>query len=82
MRWSFMAIPTAILMWSEAAIADELPDCRTVRNAAKKMEYRQNSIAILQKQADRRLKSTKFLPSEPRANVQSVRSTPLAVCSA
>jgi hypothetical protein len=51
MRWAFMGIPTAILMWSQVAIADELPDCKTIRNAGKKMECLQNSIAILQKQA-------------------------------
>ena len=51
MRWAFMGITTAILMWSQAAIADELPDCKTIRNAGKKMECLQNSIAILQKQA-------------------------------
>ena len=51
MRWVFMGIITAILMWSQAAIADELPDCKTIRNAGKKMECLQNSIAILQKQA-------------------------------
>ena len=48
---AIMGIPTAILMWSEAAIADELPDRKPIRNAAKKMECLQNSIAILQKQA-------------------------------
>ncbi|MGA3341526.1 MAG: H-type lectin domain-containing protein [Methylocella sp.] len=51
MRWAFMGIPGAILMWSQVATADELPDCKTIRNAAKKMECLQNSIAILQKQA-------------------------------
>ena len=51
MRWAFMGITTAILMWSQVAIADELPDCKTIRNAGKKMECLQNSIAILQKQA-------------------------------
>jgi hypothetical protein len=50
MRWAFMGIPTAIFMWSQA-IADELPDCKKIRNAGKKMECLQNSIAILQKQA-------------------------------
>jgi hypothetical protein len=38
-------------MWSHVATGDELPDCKTIRNAAKKMECLQNSIAILQKQA-------------------------------
>ena len=38
-------------MWSQIAIADELPDCKKMRNAGKKMECLQNSIAILQKQA-------------------------------
>jgi hypothetical protein len=51
MRWAFVGITTAILMWSQAAIAEELPDCKTIRNAGKKMECLQNSIAILQKQA-------------------------------
>ncbi|HTV34522.1 MAG TPA: H-type lectin domain-containing protein [Methylocella sp.] len=51
MRWAFMGISFAILMWSQAATADELPDCKTIRNAAKKMECLQNSIAILEKQA-------------------------------
>jgi H-type lectin domain len=51
MRWVFMGIITAILIWSHAAIADELPDCKTIRNTGKKMECLQNSIAILQKQA-------------------------------
>jgi hypothetical protein len=50
MRWAFMGIPTAIFVWSQA-IADELPDCKKIRNAGKKMECLQNSIAILQKQA-------------------------------
>ena len=51
MRWAFMGIPTAIFMWSQVAIADELPDCKKIRNAGKKIECLQNSIAILQKQA-------------------------------
>ncbi len=51
MRWVFTGIITAILMWSWSAIADELPNCKTIRNAGKKMECLQNSIAILQKQA-------------------------------
>jgi hypothetical protein len=51
MRWAFMGIPTAIFMWSQVAIAVELPDCKKIRNAGKKMECLQNSIAILQKQA-------------------------------
>jgi hypothetical protein len=51
MRWAFMWITTAILMGSQVAIADELPDCKKIRNAGKKMECLQNSIVILQKQA-------------------------------
>jgi H-type lectin domain len=51
MRWAFMWITTAISMWSQVVIADELPDCKKIRNAGKKMECLQNSIAILQKQA-------------------------------
>ena len=51
MRWAFMAIPTAIFMWSQVAIADELPDCKKMRNTDKKMECLQNSIASLQKHA-------------------------------
>jgi hypothetical protein len=51
MRWVFTGIITAILMWSQVAIADELPDCKTIRNTGKKMECLQNRIAILQKQA-------------------------------
>jgi hypothetical protein len=39
------------LVPSYVATADELPDCKTIRNVAKKMECLQNSIAILQKQA-------------------------------
>jgi H-type lectin domain len=50
MRWAFMGIPTATFVWSQA-IADELPDCKKIRNAGKKIECLQNSIAILQKQA-------------------------------
>ena len=50
MRWAYMGIPTAIFVWSQA-IADELPDCKKIRNAGKKMECLQNSIAFLQKQA-------------------------------
>jgi len=41
----------SILVRSHVATADELPDCNTIRNAARKMECLQNSIAILQKQA-------------------------------
>ena len=51
MRWAFMGIPTAIFMWSQVAIAVELPDCKKIRNAGQKMECLQNSIAILQKHA-------------------------------
>jgi hypothetical protein len=51
MRWAFMWISTAILMWSQVVIADELPNCKQMRNTGKKMECLQNSIAILQKQA-------------------------------
>ena len=51
MRWVFTGIITALLMESHAAIADELPDCKTIRNTGKKMDCLQNSIAILQKQA-------------------------------
>ena len=52
MRWAFMGITTAIWMWSsQVTVADELPDCKTMRNAGKKMECLQKSIAILQKQA-------------------------------
>jgi hypothetical protein len=51
MRWVFTGIITAILMGSHAAIAHELPDCKTIRNTGKKIECLQNSIAILQKQA-------------------------------
>ena len=50
MRWAFMWITTAIFVWSQA-IANELPDCKKIRNAGKKMECLQNSIAILQKHA-------------------------------
>ena len=51
MRWAFVGISTAILVWTQGAPANELPDCKTIRNAGKKMECLQNSIAILQKQA-------------------------------
>jgi H-type lectin domain len=51
MRWAFMWITPAILMWSQVVIANELGDCKTLRNAGKKMECLQNSISILQKQA-------------------------------
>ena len=51
MRWVFTGIITALLMWSHVVIADELPDCKTIRNTGKKMDCLQNSIAILQKQA-------------------------------
>jgi hypothetical protein len=51
MRWAFVGISTAILLWSHAPVAGELPDCKTIRNAGKKMECLQNIIAILQKQA-------------------------------
>jgi hypothetical protein len=51
MRWAFMGIPTAILMWSQVAIAVELPDCKKMRNTGEKMECLQNSISILQKHA-------------------------------
>ena len=51
MRSAFMLITTAISMWSHVVIADELPDCKKMRNAGKKMECLQNSIAILQKHA-------------------------------
>jgi hypothetical protein len=46
-----MLLTTAISMSSHVVIADELPDCKTMRNAGKKMECLQNSIAILQKHA-------------------------------
>jgi hypothetical protein len=46
-----MWITTAISMWSQVVIADELGDCKTMRNAGTKMECLQNSISILQKQA-------------------------------
>ena len=51
MRWIFGGITTAILVWTQVAIADELPDCKAIRNASKKMECLQISIAMLQKQA-------------------------------
>jgi H-type lectin domain len=51
MRSVFMWITTAISMWSHVVIADELPDCKKMRNAGKKMECLQNSVAILQKHA-------------------------------
>jgi H-type lectin domain len=51
MRSAFMLLTTAISMSSHVVIADELPDCKTMRNAGKKMECLQNSIAILQKHA-------------------------------
>jgi hypothetical protein len=50
MRWAFVGF-SAILVWPQVAAADELPDCKTIRSAGKKMECLQNSIAILQKQA-------------------------------
>jgi hypothetical protein len=50
MRWAFVGF-SAILVWPQVATAHELPDCKTIRNAGKKMECLQNSIAILQKQA-------------------------------
>ena len=53
MRSEFMWITTAISMWSHVDIAEELPDCKAMRNAGKKMECLQNSIAILQKHATR-----------------------------
>jgi hypothetical protein len=37
------------LIWCPVVIADELPDCRKIRNANKKMECLQDSVAILQK---------------------------------
>jgi H-type lectin domain len=51
MQRAFLWIITAILVWSRAAIAEDLPDCRTIRNAAKKIECLQDSITILQKEA-------------------------------
>jgi H-type lectin domain len=51
MRSEFMWITTAISMWSHVVIAEELPDCKKMRNTEKKRECLQNSIAILQKQA-------------------------------
>ena len=51
MRWAFVGITTAILVWNQVAIADELPDCKAIRNASKKMECLQTSITMLQKQA-------------------------------
>jgi hypothetical protein len=51
MRSAFILLTTAISMSSHVVIADELPDCKTMRNAGKKMECLQNSIAILQKHA-------------------------------
>jgi H-type lectin domain len=51
MQSAFMLLTTAISMWSHVVIADELPDCKTMRNAGKKMECLQNSIAILRKHA-------------------------------
>jgi hypothetical protein len=40
-----------ILVWTQVAIADELPNCKAIRNASKKMQCLQISIAMLQKQA-------------------------------
>ena len=51
MRWAFMGITIAILMWSQVAIAIDLPNCKSIRNADKKMECLQFSVTILQKQA-------------------------------
>jgi hypothetical protein len=51
MRWAFVGISTVILGRTQVAIADELPDCKAIRNSGKKMECLQNGIAILQKQA-------------------------------
>jgi hypothetical protein len=51
MRWAFVGITTAVLVWTHVAIADEMPDCKAMRNASKKMECLQTSIAMLQKQA-------------------------------
>jgi len=51
MRWAFIGITAAILMWScHIAVAVELADCTVMRNASKKIECLQRSIAILQKQ--------------------------------
>jgi len=50
MRWTFVGITTSILVWTQVAIADELPNCKAIRNASKKMECLQISIAMLQKQ--------------------------------
>jgi hypothetical protein len=92
MRWAFMGIPTAIFLWSQVAIADELPDCKKIRNAGKKMECLQNSIAILQKQASGnvvQMGSKAFgqnqsdspnwsLPELPRAGPTSWTSPPIS----
>ncbi len=55
MRLSFIWTATVIALWSQAVNADELPDCKAVIDADKKMECLENSIAILQKQAPRDL---------------------------
>lgn len=51
MQGIFIGIVGAILMCSQAAIADDLLDCRTIRGASKKFQCLEDSIAILQKQA-------------------------------
>jgi hypothetical protein len=43
-----MGIATAMLMWPQVGIANELPDCKAIRNAGKKMVCLQNIIANLQ----------------------------------
>jgi hypothetical protein len=48
-----MWITTAILMWSQAVFADELPDCKAMLNAGEKMECLESSISALQKMATR-----------------------------
>jgi H-type lectin domain len=49
MQWVIVWIINAMVIWCSAAIGDELPDCRTIRSASKKMECLQDSVTILQK---------------------------------
>ena len=70
-------------MWSQVAIADELPDCKKMRNTGKKMECLQNSIAILQKHATANVvqmgsKANWSLQDLPRAGPTSWTSPPIS----
>lgn len=51
MQGKVIWIITAILISSQAAVADDLPNCRAIRDTGKKFQCLENSIIMLQKQA-------------------------------